>query len=478
MKRACGILFLLATAASAQEPALPEGLRGAGQPSLPAGLESAGEPALPAGLGSSDAPSLPAGLGGESSVSELEVLDGETKAGDFSWDFRGFAEGHVGAWTQDNPVDADLPVAEARVQLNFSAHYKRLSAQATFDVVGDPFAVDQFPDLRDGRGVIDLRELWLSAPLGDWADVKAGRQIATWGTGDYLFINDLFPKDWRSFFLGRDDDYLKAPMDALRVNFYTDIVNLDVVYTPFFAYDRFVDGERLSYYDARRGAIAGEGSEVNPDRPGGGEVAARAHRLVGDIELAAYFYHGYWKSPAGQSPAGQPTFPELTVAGASARKPLWGGIANAEFGYYHSGDDPGGDNPLVNNSEFRGLLGFERELAQEFTGSLQWYVEHMIDYDRYRGGLPAGAPERDETRHLLTLRLTKLLMMQNLELSLFTFYSPTDNDAYLRPSVSYKINDQWEATLGGNFFLGQDEFTFFSQFQDNSNVYATIRYNF
>ncbi|MFW6031595.1 MAG: hypothetical protein ACOC9T_03300, partial [Myxococcota bacterium] len=31
------------------------------------------------------------------------------------------------------------------------------------------------------------------------------------GTGDLVFLNDLFPKDWRSFLLGRDLDYLKAP---------------------------------------------------------------------------------------------------------------------------------------------------------------------------------------------------------------------------------------------------------------------------
>jgi len=48
---------------------------------------------------------------------------------------------------------------------------------------------------------------------------------------------------------------------------------------------------------------------------------------------------------------------------------------------------------------------------------------------------------RDEARHVLTLRLTQMLMNQNLMFSLFSFYSPSDNDAYFRPIITYKITD-------------------------------------
>ena len=50
--------------------------------------------------------------------------------------------------------------------------------------------------------------------------------------GDLLFINDLFPKDWVSFFVGRDDEYLKAPSDSLKASFFNELFNLDFVYTP------------------------------------------------------------------------------------------------------------------------------------------------------------------------------------------------------------------------------------------------------
>jgi hypothetical protein len=92
--------------------------------------------------------------------------------------------------------------------------------------------------------------------------------------------------------------------------------------------------------------------------------------------------------------------------------------------------------------------------------------------------MPESMYASDENRHVLTLRLAKLLMRQNLRLSLFTYYSPSDQDAYLRPNVKYKLSDNWSAEIGGNVFLGEHEHTFFGQFRDNSNLYASVRYAF
>ena len=123
-------------------------------------------------------------------------------------------------------------------------------------------------------------------------------------------------------------------------------------------------------------------------------------------------------------------------------------------------------------------MGYEQKLAPDFTVGLQYYLEHMLDHDAHERSLPPGMTAADLNRHVTTLRLTKLLMNQNLKLSLFTFYSPSDSDAYLRPVADYKVNDNWSAVVGGNLFLGSSERTFFGQFEDNTNVYAGVRYSF
>jgi len=66
----------------------------------------------------------------------------------------------------------------------------------------------------------------------------------------------------------------------------------------------------------------------------------------------------------------------------------------------------------------------------------------------------------------------------NLKLSLFTYFSPTDDDAYFRPSANYNVDDNWTVEMGGNVFVGKDAHTFFGQFEKNSNVYLSARYSF
>jgi hypothetical protein len=74
--------------------------------------------------------------------------------------------------------------------------------------------------------------------------------------------------------------------------------------------------------------------------------------------------------------------------------------------------------------------------------------------------------------------MTRKLMNQNLILSLFAYYSPTDQDAHLRPNVNYKLSDNLAVEAGANVFFGEHRQTFFGQFADNTNVYSAIRYSF
>jgi hypothetical protein len=102
----------------------------------------------------------------------------------------------------------------------------------------------------------------------------------------------------------------------------------------------------------------------------------------------------------------------------------------------------------------------------------------MLDYPEYESSLPPGAVQKDEYRHILTLRLTRLMMNQNLKLSLFAYYSPSDEDSYFRPKIHYKVSDRWSIEAGGNIFSGEDEHTFFNQFESNTNAFAGVRYSF
>ena len=384
----------------------------------------------------------------------------------------GFVEIRAGWRLQADRYEKAASLAEERLQLDLDYDLD----WGILKLKGDLWA-DQVVE----EAQAELREFNLAFTPLEIMDVKVGRQVLTWGTGDLLFINDLFPKDWHSFFIGRDNEYLKAPSDAVRVSWFLETVNIDLVWTPEFSGSEYPDGSRLSYWNGSR--VAGREAILavhRPDRFGrDSEYAVRLYKNVQGLELGLYGYHGFWQTPEGVHPlTGKGVFPNLSVYGASLRGALFGGVANAEAGYYDSRQDRGGDDPLLRNSEWRLLLGFERELGRDLTGGLQYYLELRQDYEAYLHALPPGQKSADEYRHVLTVRLTKMLLNQNLRLSLFGYYSPSDQDGYLRPNGHYKINDRWAVEGGGNLFFGAADHTFFGQFKDNSNVYAGLRCSF
>jgi len=387
-------------------------------------------------------------------------------------DLFGFMEVRQGWRLQNDLYEEDETISEARLQLDLSKEFDWGTGKFKGDLVGDRV-------LDEVRG--ELRELNVSLFPANFMDVKAGRQIQTWGTGDLLFINDLFPKDWESFFIGRDDEYLKAPSDSIRTSLYFDIVNINLSYSPLFNGSMYIDGSRLSYWNGAR--IAGQDDIFNDDERNrifrDDEISVRLSKTAEGIELALYGYNGFWQTPEGLDPAsGKGIYPRLRTIGGSLRGPLLGGIAYSEAGYYDSPQDRDGDDPFIRNSEARFLAGYERELARDFTAGMQYYLEWMLDYSAYESSLLPGAVQKDEKRHVLTLRLTRLMMNQNLKLSLFVYHSPSDQDWYLRPKIHYKVSDRWSVEAGGNIFSGNDEYTFFGQFEDNTNAYAGTRYSF
>ncbi|MDH3359460.1 MAG: hypothetical protein OEL55_01190 [Desulfobulbaceae bacterium] len=389
-------------------------------------------------------------------------------------ELNGFVEMRAGVRTNRELDEKDLSIGEARLQLDLSKVMDWGTLKLKTDLVGDTV---------DETAIADLRELnLLFSPL-DNMDVKVGRQVLTWGTGDLLFINDLFPKDWVSFFIGRDDEYLKAPSDAIKTSLFFDTANIDFVYMPTFNNSNYIDGSRLSYWNPILGRNAGRDFVFDDNQRNSFDeddsAAMRISKNISGVEYALYGYYGFWSTPKGLDPvAMRLTYPGLAVYGGSVRATLLGGIGNFEFGYYDSLDDQDGDNPLLPNSEFRAMTGFERELGQNLTGSVQYYMEWKQDYDEYETFLPAGMKKDDEYRSLLTLRITKLLKNQTLRLSAFAYYSPTDNDSYLRAKAHYKVTDQWAVEAGGNIFLGADDHTFFGQFEDNTNIFAGLRRSF
>jgi hypothetical protein len=386
----------------------------------------------------------------------------------------GFIEAGLGSrWQNDPLLQNDATLEELRVRIESQWTPGRTTVTLKADV-----AYDGITDELEA----DAREATFAFSAGKNIDVKAGRQVQTWGTGDLVFLNDLFPKDFVSFFAGREDQYLKAAGNSIRVTRFGSALNVDFVWSPRFEPDVYLNGERFSFFSPMMGGNVAPQPPMSAIEPGhsfsDGEFAFRLFRTIDGREYALYGYHGHFKQPNALDEDGRVTFAAMTSLGASLRQPLGSGLFNAEFSYYLSSDDRDGSNPLLPNSQFRILAGYEWEARPRFTVGLQYYLEVTVDHAALMQNSFAPAYEPDEYRHLLTNRLTWRSDRDRHTWSLFTFYSPSDNDAYLRPVYTYRHDDHWSVSAGANLFAGEDRHTFFAQLQDSSNAYLRLRYHY
>ena len=389
-------------------------------------------------------------------------------------EWNGFVEGAAGARLGDDPLvnrDATLGELRLRVETAWQPGSFRLTLKA--DVARDEV---------EGDWTGDVRDLSVSFSPTDALDLSVGRQVQTWGTGDLLFLNDLFPKDFVSFFAGREDEYLKAPGNAVRATWYSDAVNADLVWSPQFEPDVYLDGQRFSFF------FPPAGGNVAPEPPPdalepantfeNGEFALRLFKTIKGREYALYAYRGFFKQPTALTANLLPTFAPLSAYGASLRQPLGVGLVNFETSFYDSRDDRSGDDPFLPNSQLRLLAGYEWEARPNFTVGLQYYLEWTQDHGALIANSPFPELEPDEYRHVITNRLTYRMGRDRYTWSLFTFLSPSDKDFYVRPSFDWRYSDQWTFTAGASLFGGDEPQTFFNQLADASSVYLRVRFNY
>lgn len=400
------------------------------------------------------------------------TLFGNVRADDVS--LHGFLQGNYSAdLATRNPDGGDFKLAEERLQLKL-------------DASKDPFHVfikaDTFYDHVDEKWNSELREGYLDLTSSKW-DARLGRQVITWGLGDMVFINDVFPKDYAAFFSGRPLEYMKKGMDGVKFGIYPGFASFELVAIPFFTPDTFPFTDRFSMFSPMPN-IADREKTKTAVTLGNTEFAARAYRDIAGFDTSVYFYKGLFRQPSmmPDNPV-NPTkltlfYPKLSVYGTSLQGRALDGVLSLEAGYYDSRQDRAGTNPIIPNSQTRFLIGYQRQMWEDFTIGVQYYGEYMHDYSEYVRSLPSDLPRQRKLHELTTVRLTQLLVNQTLKLSFFAFYSPPDGDYMLNPEIKYNFTDSLWSALGANIFFGGNRASQFGQLAKDDNIYMQLRYEF
>jgi hypothetical protein len=385
----------------------------------------------------------------------------------------GFIQGNYSMGTRANPDGGDFKWAEERFQLKLEASK-------------EPFKLfiktDASFDHGDEKARLELREGYADYAAKNW-DLRLGRQIITWGTGDLIFINDVFPKDYEAFFSGRPMEYLKKGIDGLKLGAYPDFASFEFIAIPIFEPNNYPDSKRFFMYDPMPNVTNRETRDPATTFKNT-EFAMRVYRDIAGFDASIYFYKGFYRKPYmipdSLANTTKITFhhPRLSVYGASVQGRAFEGVLSLEAGYYDSRQDRKGNDYTVPNSQTKFLVGYQRQLWEDFTLGVQYFNEYMRDHSEYKNNQPGGLPKDKRLYQLAAVRLTQLLMHQTLKLSFFSFYSASDGDYMLNPEIKYNFSDNIWAAVGANIFGNGERWSQFGQLDKNDNIYLQLRYEF
>jgi len=124
------------------------------------------------------------------------------------------------------------------------------------------------------------------------------------------------------------------------------------------------------------GGLFGAAS-LSTREPAEPEVALKLSGYLGNWDAAIFASRGYYRAPAPLNNVAVNNVARNDVARNKVSGPLAGGVLNLETGFYHSVDDPGGDNPVIENDQLRFLVGYSRQLGKETQIGVQAYAEWM-----------------------------------------------------------------------------------------------------
>ena len=325
---------------------------------------------------------------------------------------------------------------------------------------------------------ITLRQAYMDIYFDNF-DLRIGKQQIIWGKADGVFITDIIsPRDLSEFILP-DFDEIRLGIDAIKFDYYLGNSTFETVWIPTFQSTIIPDKNSIwapampdfpmsVNYDYSNADVENKLSES--------EIALKYSYLGSAIDfelMAAYMWddnpamHIY---PQSDTLIIKPEYHRLPLVGTSFSKAVGGAVVRGETAYYFDKRFSAEDfsvNGIKEKDYLHYLVGYDHNWFG-VNVSFQFIQEYIMDYEEDM--------RNDEFSNTMTFLASKTFINETLELSLFSYYGINDNDALLRPKLSYDFSDGFNVLLGTDIFIGEEGN--FGQYNDNDMVYMKVRYDY
>lgn len=296
-----------------------------------------------------------------------------------------------------------------------------------------------------------LREAYAYYSDNHW-DVRAGRQIITWGVADALRLTDIIsPMDYTEF-LAQDYDDIRIPVGGLRVRFSREKWSMEAVAIPVSSFfDLPTDAENP--WSVGPIAIGAEPSHNAYNMEYGGRLAF----FLSGIDFSFSALHTWNKQPVLCNGVGE--YRRMTMLGADVSVPMGKFVVRGEVAEYLDELQTGGTRAASTNA----LLGIDWYAGNDWTLSAQ-YSHKYVALGEHRNTA------------LSTLRISKELLHNTLALQTFAYIDVTNGGIFNRLSADYALNDQIHAVIGYDYFHADGGM--FAIYNKNSELFFKLKYSF
>jgi hypothetical protein len=303
--------------------------------------------------------------------------------------------------------------------------------------------------LKDRSG-FQLREAYAYYSDDHW-DVRAGRQIITWGVADALLLTDIIsPMDYTEF-LAQDYDDIRIPVGALRLRYSREKWCFEAVAIPVSSFFEMPTDDKNPW------SVGPLPIGYEPNRRlSNMEYGGRLSFFLSGIDFSFSALHTWNKMPVFCDGIGQ--YRRMTMLGADVSVPVGKFVVRGEVTEYLDEAQTFGRAASTN-----ALLGIDWYAGNDWSISAQYSHKYIASGNNRNSGLA-------------TLRISKELFHNTLALQSFAYVDVTNGGVYNRLSADYAINDQLHATIGYDYFHA--DCGMFTIYKKNSELFFKLKYSF
>ena len=304
----------------------------------------------------------------------------------------------------------------------------------------------------------ELKELWMEKNLTPFFDIKAGRQIVSWGVSNTLRVVDVLnPLDNRRPGLTDIEDR-RLPAVMTRVNLYSEKIDASLIAVHEVRADKSPAYGSPFYVPE----VHGTGVETKNTSPGNTQFGLAVNRRFRGMDTgffaAGFFDHSPWTDPA-TGRAGDAPF--VKMAGAACTLARGNLLYKAETAYFSGKKYSNARDPEKDRADL--LAGLEYTGFTDTTVTAELCLRRILDFEA-----PMEARGYEENQVSAALRIEREFFNDTLTLSLLSSVSglEMENGGFSRLKADYDHTDTLRFEAGCVLYHGGD-----------SRFYDTIEHN-